>query len=237
MATPISSFCFAILIIVLYLSINHWDCVEAQGNSNSAAAFPWWWWSLYVTFNNNPCRTNAARRSCNTCIHRSPTCYWCSFDNTCRTLPRGRTVPFPGDCANDAWHRTQCIISGNVLLIVVPCAIAAVIIFIACILYCCCCRYRKKDRIQKDIRENQEQQNQHVQELIEEQVGHAQLREDIRRKYGITKNTTSHSSQSNYSRSSNGGREPYRASLERSSRKKMNLAKYSRLKNIDDSMV
>ncbi|EDV19202.1 uncharacterized protein TRIADDRAFT_62353 [Trichoplax adhaerens] len=227
------SFFYLVLVILFYSSNYQWQSIEAQSNSNSAAAFPWWWWSLYVTFNNNPCRSNAARRSCDTCIKRNPTCYWCAYDNTCRTLPRGRSIPYPGDCANDSWHRTQCIISGNLLLIILPCAIAAVVIFVACILYCCCCRYYKKDKVQKHVREHQKEQDQHVQELMEEQVGREQLREDVRRKYGITK-ISINQNRSNFSRNNGNRWVPGRANLERSHHMKTKLANYSRLKNLDD---
>ncbi|EDV23916.1 uncharacterized protein TRIADDRAFT_57629 [Trichoplax adhaerens] len=146
---------------------------------------------------NNPCTSNIARSSCDQCIHRSSQCYWCNYDNTCRNLPSGQSQPFRGDCGNDAWHTDQCIITGNVLPIVIPVTAGVIAIAGTSLLCCMCCRYRSKrhvDRQLREIRQKQESERKKKKDK-DKTVERAFKLEVVRQKYTSknSSNTTAYS--------------------------------------------
>lgn len=131
----------------------------------------------------NPCASNVARRSCDQCIHSSNLCYWCNYDNTCRNLPAGQSQPFRGDCGNDAWHVDQCIMTGNVLPIVIPVTACVAALAAICLLFCMCCRYRSKRHVDRQLRQIRQQRDPELKKKKNKTAERAYKLEVVRQKY------------------------------------------------------
>ena len=132
------------------------------------------------------CLFNGA--SCSDCTENSQ-CYWCSSIHACLHYPGWAKIS-PGDCRE--WYHDQCVIAGNVIIILVSSLVGVFLLVLGCCVCCCYCRYRCKywgswrerdDRDEMGIwrRSRIEMQERHAQREGEREI----MRDEIRKKYGL----------------------------------------------------
>lgn len=143
--------------------------------------------STLVTESSASC-SDKDNTSCSDCV-KDFDCYWCVPTKKCGKRPTIK--PSKSECDGKWYAFSQCKVSGNFLLIVIPiCAFVILVIAIACI-YCCCCRNccrerRRKKWAKEDNRSDQrkkEREDRHAAKDEERRLKHDQ----IRTKYGLFK--------------------------------------------------
>ena len=126
--------------------------------------------------------------SCISCV-RDFSCYWCEKTKFCGQRPAIK--PSSKECAGKWYAFSQCKLSGNILLVILPVVAVVVLLIIGVCIYCCCCRDCLKRRAQRkwakdDNRrevKKRERQDRHAGREEERKIRH----DEIRNKYGLFK--------------------------------------------------
>ncbi|XP_031572737.1 pituitary tumor-transforming gene 1 protein-interacting protein-like [Actinia tenebrosa] len=140
--------------------------------------------------------------SCGDCVAVKG-CYYCEPTKKCSyDVVNGA---FHGACKDSQWKVGQCVLSGKILIIVLPSIAGAILIALCCLIYCCCCR-KKKGHSKKESKEEARFRRQreeidlkHSQRRAERQVKY----DEIRKKYGLYKNTDEEPEDGKYHQFSN----------------------------------
>jgi len=128
--------------------------------------------------------------TCASCV-RDFSCYWCEETQLCGKRPSLK--PSSKDCDGKWYAFSQCSVSGNLILILLPLTAVVMLVAIGICVYCCCCRrccnkraqkkWEKDDMIRKaKKRELQERHKSGVTERMSMQ------HDEIRNKYGLFNN-------------------------------------------------
>ncbi|XP_065053209.1 pituitary tumor-transforming gene 1 protein-interacting protein-like [Rhopilema esculentum] len=136
---------------------------------------------------NDSC-TSKSGGSCSDCVNNFD-CYYCQATKYCGKRPVIK--PDSSECSGDWYSYKQCTVSGNLLLIIVPCVLGALLIIFLLVCYCCCCRKCSRRRAAKRFakedermsREKEEREMKHAERSAERRQKH----DEIRKKYGLFK--------------------------------------------------
>lgn len=135
----------------------------------------------------NTC-TDKSNTTCISCV-RDFSCYWCAETRQCGERPT--IQPTKKQCAGKWFAFSQCSLSGNILLVILPIAVIVLLLIVGACVYCCCCKDALKRRAQRKwAREDnrretkkRERADRHAQRNEERKIRH----DEIRNKYGIFK--------------------------------------------------
>lgn len=124
--------------------------------------------------------------SCGDCTSPSSNCYWCSNNQKCGNYDPKKLKDQVNCQGSDMYYR-QCLISGKLLIIIVPSVVGGVLLILGCLIYCCCCRRcrGRKDKYDKEDKKLKKERSERKQIYDHRKAEREARNEDIRMKYGL----------------------------------------------------
>ena len=153
----------------------------------------WSWFSvifiIIVLHHTSPVSASCQDKSNTTCTRcvRDFSCYWCEESKYCGDRP---TIKPPAkECSGKWFAYSQCSVSGNLLVVILPILIVVLLGVVGFCTYYCCCRDCLKRRAQRKWAKDDYRRENKKREMQQRSASRDEERkirhDEIRAKYGL----------------------------------------------------